>query len=227
MRHTGSLRLSGSPRSFGLNPKCSHTAAVAFGFETNSMSQLASRLFALLCSRLKHSRLPTQSPCDWQAPPPHTKDNATDKRVHFSYAKETRVVIQSRITNKYANEIIEVIFFFVRLIDLSTIATGLSGPTPADDMAPQTITDCGNFTLDLKQHGFCASPLFLQTLGPWFPKEMQNVLSSENITLDHSAAVQSFLSLAQARRFWRCLLFKSGLTQGMRQLNPCLAYVCA
>ncbi len=88
-----------------------------------------------------------------------------------------------------------------------------SGPTPADDMAPQTITDCGNFTLDLKQRGFCASPLFLQTLGPWFPKEMQNLLSSENITFDHSAAVQS-------RRFWRCLLFKSGLTQGMRQLKP-------
>uniref|UniRef100_A0A8C1DVJ0 Tc1-like transposase DDE domain-containing protein n=1 Tax=Cyprinus carpio carpio TaxID=630221 RepID=A0A8C1DVJ0_CYPCA len=41
-----------------------------------------------------------------------------------------------------------------------------SGPTPADGMAPQTITDCGNFTLDLKQHGLCASPLFLQTLGP-------------------------------------------------------------
>ncbi len=41
-----------------------------------------------------------------------------------------------------------------------------SGPTPADDMAPQTITDGGNFTLDLKQRGFCASPLFLQTLGP-------------------------------------------------------------
>ncbi len=43
-----------------------------------------------------------------------------------------------------------------------------SWPTPADDMAAQTITDCGNFTLDFKQHGFCASPLFLQTLGPWF-----------------------------------------------------------
>ncbi len=41
-----------------------------------------------------------------------------------------------------------------------------SGPTPADDMAAQIITDCGNFTLDFKQHGFCASPLFLQTLGP-------------------------------------------------------------
>ncbi len=41
-----------------------------------------------------------------------------------------------------------------------------SGPTPADDMTPQTITDCGNFTLDLKQRGFCSSLLFLQTLGP-------------------------------------------------------------
>ncbi len=60
-----------------------------------------------------------------------------------------------------------------------------SGPTPADDMAAQIITDCGNFTLDFKQHGFCASPLFLQTLGPWFPNEMQNLLSSEKRTLDH------------------------------------------
>ncbi len=52
-------------------------------------------------------------------------------------------------------------------------------------MAAQSITDCGNFTLDFKQHGFCASPLFLQTLGPWFPNEMQNLLSSEKRTLDH------------------------------------------
>ena len=28
MQHTGSSRLSGSPRSFGLNPKCSHTQYV-------------------------------------------------------------------------------------------------------------------------------------------------------------------------------------------------------
>ena len=27
------------------------------------------------------------------------------------------------------------------------------GPTPADDIAPQIITDCGNLTLDLKQLG--------------------------------------------------------------------------
>ncbi len=60
-----------------------------------------------------------------------------------------------------------------------------SRPTLADDMAAQIITDCGNFTLDFKQHGLCASPLFLQTLGPWFPNEMQNLLSSEKRTLDH------------------------------------------
>ncbi len=33
-----------------------------------------------------------------------------------------------------------------------------SGPTPADDMAAQIITDCGNITLDFKLHGFCVSP---------------------------------------------------------------------
>ncbi len=61
-----------------------------------------------------------------------------------------------------------------------------SGPTPADYMAAQIITDCGNFTLDFKQHGCCASPLFLQTLGPWFTNEMQHLLSSEKRTLDDS-----------------------------------------
>ncbi len=86
-----------------------------------------------------------------------------------------------------------------------------SGPRPADDMAAQIITDCGNFTLDFKQHGFCASPLFLQTLGPWFPNEIQNLLSSEKRTLDHWATVQFFFSTAQVRCFWRCLCFRSGL----------------
>ncbi len=86
-----------------------------------------------------------------------------------------------------------------------------NGPTPADDMAARIITDCGNFTLDFKQHGFCASPLFLQTLGPWFPNEMQNLLSSEKRTLDHWATVQFFFSTAQVRCFWRCLWFRSGL----------------
>ncbi len=82
-----------------------------------------------------------------------------------------------------------------------------SGPTPADDMTAQIITDCGNFTLDFKQHGFCASPLFLQTLGPWLPNEE----GASKRTLDHWATVQFFFSLAQVRYFWLCLCSRSGL----------------
>ena len=37
MRLVGSLRLVGSPRPLGLKPKCSHTAAVAFGLDTNAI----------------------------------------------------------------------------------------------------------------------------------------------------------------------------------------------
>ncbi len=96
-----------------------------------------------------------------------------------------------------------------------------SGPTPADDMAAQIITDCGNFTLDFKQHGFCASPLFLQTLGPWFPNEMQNLLSSEKWTLDHWATVQLFFSTAQVRCFWHCLWFRSGLVALFLKMSEC------
>ncbi len=44
-----------------------------------------------------------------------------------------------------------------------------NGTTPAEDIAPQIITNCGNLTLDFKQLGLWASPPFLQTLGPWFP----------------------------------------------------------
>ncbi len=63
----------------------------------------------------------------------------------------------------------------------------------------------GNFTLDFKQLGLWASPPLLQTLRSWFPKEIQNLLSSENRTLDHWATVQ-FFSLAQVRRLrWKLL----------------------
>ncbi len=55
------------------------------------------------------------------------------------------------------------------------------------------------------------TPLFLQTLRPWFPNEMQNLLSSEKRTLDHWATVQFFFSLAQVRCFWPCFCFRSGL----------------
>ncbi len=86
-----------------------------------------------------------------------------------------------------------------------------SGTTPADDIAPQIITDCGNLTLDFKQLGLWASSPFLQTLGPWFPNEMQNLISSKKRTLDHWATVQLFFSLAQVRCIWRCFCFRSGL----------------
>ncbi len=45
-----------------------------------------------------------------------------------------------------------------------------NGPTPADDIATQIITDCGNLTLDFMQLGLWASPPFLQTLGPLVSK---------------------------------------------------------
>ncbi len=73
---------------------------------------------------------------------------------------------------------------------------------------PKSSHDCGNFTLDFKQHGFCASPLFLQTLGPWFTNEMQNLLYHLKRGL---WTTEFFFSTAQVRRFWRCLWFKSGL----------------
>ncbi len=59
-----------------------------------------------------------------------------------------------------------------------------NGPTPADVTAPQIITDFGNFTLDFKQLGFCASAVFLQTPDLDFQMK-QNVLLSEKRTLDH------------------------------------------
>ncbi|MEQ2241352.1 hypothetical protein ILYODFUR_024452 [Ilyodon furcidens] len=39
-----------------------------------------------------------------------------------------------------------------------------SGPTPANDIALQVITDCGSIALDLEQLRLCASQLFFQTL---------------------------------------------------------------
>ncbi len=82
-----------------------------------------------------------------------------------------------------------------------------SGPTPADDMAAQIITDCGNFTLDFKQHGFCASPLFLQTLGPCFQMKCKIYFHLKRGLW----TTELFFSTAQVRCFWRCFCFRSGL----------------
>ena len=39
------------------------------------------------------------------------------------------------------------------------------------------------------------------------------------------ATDQLFFSLAQVRRFWRCFLFRSGLTRGIRHLKP-ISQIC-
>ncbi len=111
-----------------------------------------------------------------------------------------------------------------------------SGPTPADDMAAQIITDCGNFTLDFKQHGICASPV--STLPPdsgtLFPNEMQNLLSSEKRTLDHwvlflhspgkmlltLSLVQKWLGSPFPEDFWAWWLLMHWL---QLQFTPCEA----
>ncbi len=85
-----------------------------------------------------------------------------------------------------------------------------SGPTPADDMAAQIITDCGNFTLDFKHHGFCAPPLFLQTLGPCFQMKCKIYFHLKRGLWTTEQQSSSF-SPQPIRRFWRCLWFRSGL----------------
>ncbi len=67
--------------------------------------------------------------------------------------------------------------------------------------------DSGNFTLDFKQHGFCASPLFLQALGPCFQMKCKIYFHLKRGLW----TTELFFSTAQVRRFWRCLWFRSGL----------------
>jgi len=67
-----------------------------------------------------------------------------------------------------------------------------SGPTPA----PQTITDCGYLTLDFGHFGISFSPVFLQTLAPWFLNDMQP-LSPGQVLLP-LFLVQKWLDLGNA-----------------------------
>ncbi len=60
---------------------------------------------------------------------------------------------------------------------------------------------------DFKQHGFCASPLFLQTLGPCFQMKCKIYFHLKRGLW----TTEFFFSTAQVRRFWRCLWFRSSL----------------
>ncbi len=86
-----------------------------------------------------------------------------------------------------------------------------SGPTPADDMAVQIITDCGNFTLDFQATwNLCLSTLPPDS-GTLISKWNANLLSSEKRSFGPLSTVQFFFYTAQVRCFWRCLWFRSGL----------------
>ena len=87
------------------------------------------------------------------------------------------------------------------------------GPTPPDDMAPQINTDCGNFSLELKHLGLCASPFSPDSENAVFAlirKEDFGPLSYRPV----------LFSLAQIRHFWHCLLLRSDLTSGVQHLKP-------
>ncbi|MEQ2267883.1 hypothetical protein XENORESO_011835 [Xenotaenia resolanae] len=64
------------------------------------------------------------------------------------------------------------------MVTLTLNLTKLSGPTVADEMAPQVITGFGSFTLDFKQLGFCVStPMFA------FPNEIQTASINAAVSL--------------------------------------------
>lgn len=75
------------------------------------------------------------------------------------------------------------------LLRLSLVLMKDSGLTPADDTAPQMISDCGSFPMDLKQLSICASQLVLQT---------QAFISKLNGTFAFTARLSSlFLGLSK------------------------------
>ncbi len=78
------------------------------------------------------------------------------------------ISISIKLVSRWKHEVLwpvyqEMLEHLIKWLDLTLDLIKHNGPTPAYATAPQIITDCGNFTLDFRQHGFCASPVFLQT----------------------------------------------------------------
>lgn len=76
----------------------------------------------------------------------------------------------------------------------------------------------------VRQLRVSASPLVLQTRGPWFWNEMQILLSSKRTTSNRWETLRFFFCLYLVRRLWRCLQFRSGFILRMQQLKG--ACVC-
>lgn len=71
----------------------------------------------------------------------------------------------------------------------------------------------------VRQLRVSASPLVLQTRGPWFWNEMQILLSSKRTTSNRWETLRFFFCLYLVRRLWRCLQFRSGFILRMQQLG--------
>ena len=86
-----------------------------------------------------------------------------------------------------------------------------SCPTSPVAIAPQTMTDWGNLTLDLMQPGWFSSPGNRHTRGPLFPNVIQNWLSSMKSTFVQRAWSRPILSFC-----WpdETLLLLSGVQKG-------------
>ena len=119
----------GSPRSFGLNPKCSHTSAVDFSLETYSIVIYSSLSLPLLLSGL-HAAL-----CDAPgAPPPHTETEWLTGGFTPHYAEESVQTDAAKWTHHPVSLVNEKLsspanlsssfLIIVQLIDLLIITTG-------------------------------------------------------------------------------------------------------
>ncbi len=88
-------------------------------------------------------------------------------------------------------------------------------------MASQIITDCGNFTLDFKQHGLCTSHSSSRLSDLDFQiKCTINFLMKRGLWTTEQQS-QFIFSLAQVRCFWRCFSFRSGLVALFLKMSEC------
>ncbi len=88
-----------------------------------------------------------------------------------------------------------------------------NGPTPADDIAPPNHHRLWKLNTGL--HATLA--MSFSTLPP-DSRTLVSKLNTKLALIWKRTTVQFFFSLAQVRRLWRCLWFRSGLTRGIRQL---------
>ncbi len=105
-----------------------------FPLDNTSIDSLwGSGLVSLLASQVhQHHGHLTNFWCFWQC-------------GRFQILLENEINIFKRLVSRRKHEVLSWL--------VSWFSKKHNGPTPADDIAPQIITDCGNLTLDFKQLG--------------------------------------------------------------------------